>query len=151
MAGNCPSVSGPRQDRHKNALQLVLSLMESHHGGRWERITADFGNRPTKQSTSTAPIHTPFDCHPPQLIHTHTRLVTIDEGLSPDSLTTCNAILPDEIFPSLRPPAHKPDFIRLLEPRFVGHTNGRRSYSSIENIQIGELKYCTDHNLSHTA
>jgi hypothetical protein len=46
---------------------------------------------------------------------------------------------------------HKPDFIRLLDPRFVGHTNGRRHYSSIKRIEIGEWKYCTDHKLSHTA
>jgi hypothetical protein len=43
------------------------------------------------------------------------------------------------------------DFIRLLEPRFVGHTSGRRRYSSIKMIQIGEWRYCTDHNLSHSA
>jgi hypothetical protein len=81
-----------------------------------------------------------------------TRLVAADEGLSPDSLTSCPAILHTEILPpALRPPAHKPDFIRFLEPRYVGHTNGRRRYSSIKKIQIGKWKYCTDHNLSHTA
>jgi hypothetical protein len=81
-----------------------------------------------------------------------TGLVVVDEGLSPDSLTSCPAILPAEILPpALRPLAHKPDRIRLLEPRFVGHTNGRRRYSSIENIQIAEWKYCTYHNLSHTS
>jgi hypothetical protein len=37
-----------------------------------------------------------------------------------------------------------------MEPRYVGHTNGRRRYYSIKKIQIGEWKYCTDHNLSHT-
>ena len=50
-----------------------------------------------------------------------------------------------------RPHAHKPDFIRILEPRFVGHSNGRRRYASIKKIQIGEWKYCTDNNLSDTA
>jgi hypothetical protein len=81
-----------------------------------------------------------------------TRLVDVEEGLSTDSLTSCHAILPDEILPSvLRPPADKPDFIRLLEPRFAGHTNGRRRYSSIKKIQIGEWKYYIDQNLSHTA
>jgi hypothetical protein len=80
-----------------------------------------------------------------------TRLDATDEGLWPDSLTSCHAILHVEIFPStLRLSAHKPDFSRLLEPRFVVHTNGRRRYSSIKKIQIGEWKYRTDHNLSHT-
>jgi hypothetical protein len=76
---------------------------------------------------------------------------TIEEGLSPDSLTSCHTILPDDILPSvLKPPARKPDFIELLEPRFVGHTNGRRRYS-IKNIQVEKYKYRIDHNLSHTA
>ena len=152
MAGNCPSMSDLRQDSHNNALQLLLSLMERHNGGRWETITADFGNKPIKSFTRTSPTYTPLDCHPPHPTHMPTRLVDADEGLSPDSLTSCPAILPPEILPpALRPPAHKPDFIRLLEPRFVGHNNGRRRYSSIRKIQIGEWKYCTDHNLSHTA
>jgi hypothetical protein len=51
----------------------------------------------------------------------------------------------------LRPPAHKSGFFRLLEPRYVGNTNGRRRYSSTKNIQIEEWKYCTDYNLSHTS
>jgi hypothetical protein len=81
-----------------------------------------------------------------------TRLVVANEGLSPESLTSCPVILPENKLPSiLRPLAHKPDFIRLLEPRFVGHSNGRRRYSSIQKIQIGEWKCCTYHNLSHTA
>jgi hypothetical protein len=81
-----------------------------------------------------------------------TRVVAADERLSPDSLTSCHVILPAEILPSaLIPPAHKPDFIRLPELRFVGHTNGRRRHSSIKRIQIGEWKYYTDHNPSHTA
>jgi hypothetical protein len=62
-------------------------------------------------------------------------------------LSYCWRLLPS----SLRPPAHKHDFIRLLEHRFVGHINGRRRYSSIKKIQIGEWKYCRDHNLSHNA
>jgi hypothetical protein len=62
-----------------------------------------------------------------------TRLVAADEGLSPDSLTSCLAVLPEDILSSeLRLLAHKPDFRRLLELRFVGHTNGRRHYSSIK-------------------
>jgi hypothetical protein len=44
MAGNCPTMSGLRHDRHNNALQLLLSLLKRHNGGRWETITADFGN-----------------------------------------------------------------------------------------------------------
>jgi hypothetical protein len=79
-------------------------------------------------------------------------MVVVDEGLSPDSLTSCHAILPAEILPpALRFPAYKLEFIRLLEPSFVGHTNGHRRYSSNKKIQIGEWKYCTDHNLSHTS
>jgi hypothetical protein len=81
-----------------------------------------------------------------------TRQVVADEGLSPDSLTSYHVILPEYIMPSeLRPPAHKLDFIRILETRFVGHSNGRKRYSSIKKIQIREWKYCIDHNLSHTA
>jgi hypothetical protein len=34
MAGNCPNMYGLRQDRHNNALQLLLSLLERHNGGR---------------------------------------------------------------------------------------------------------------------
>jgi hypothetical protein len=61
-----------------------------------------------------------------------------------------HGILHALILPSaLRPPAHKPDFIRLLEPRLVGHTNDGRRYSSMKKIQVGRCKYCTDHNLSH--
>jgi hypothetical protein len=78
--------------------------------------------------------------------------VHLNEGLSPDSLTSCHAILHDEILPpALRPPAHKPNFIRLLEPRLVGHTNGRRRDSLMKKTQIGEWKYNTYHNLPHTA
>jgi hypothetical protein len=152
MADNCPSMSGLRQDRHNIALQLPLTLMERHNGGRWETITADFGNKPTKSFTSPTLIHTPLDCHPTHSTHTPTRLVVADEGLSHETHTSCPAVFHEETRPSvLRPPAHKPDFIRLLEPGFVSHTNERRRYSSIKKIQIGEWKYCTDHNISHTA
>jgi hypothetical protein len=48
MAGKCPTMFGLREDRHNNALQLLLSLMECHNGGRWETITADFGNKHIK-------------------------------------------------------------------------------------------------------
>jgi hypothetical protein len=81
-----------------------------------------------------------------------TRLVVADEGLSPDSRTSCHAILLEHFLPSSpRFLAHKPDFIRLLEPEFVGHTSGRRRYSSTKMIKIVGWKYRTDHNLSHTA
>jgi hypothetical protein len=70
-----------------------------------------------------------------------TRLVDANEGLSSYSLTSCLAILPDEILRSiLKTPANKPDIIMLLEPRFVCHTNGRRRYSSIRKIHVGEWK-----------
>jgi hypothetical protein len=46
MAGNCPTMCGLRRDRHNSTLQLLLSLVERHNGGRWETITADFGNKP---------------------------------------------------------------------------------------------------------
>jgi hypothetical protein len=152
MAGNCPTMSGLRQDRHNSALQLLLSLLERHNGGRWGTITADFGNKPIKSFTSTKPIYNPLDCHPSHFTHMPIRLATVDEGLSPGSLNSCPAILPEDLLPStLRPPAHRPYFIRLLEPRFVGHANGRRRYCSIKYIKRGEWKYCTDNNLSHTA
>jgi hypothetical protein len=48
MAGISPTMSGLRQDRHNSALQLPLSLLERHNGGRWETITADFGIKPIK-------------------------------------------------------------------------------------------------------
>jgi hypothetical protein len=46
MAGNYPSMSGLRQDRHSNAMQLLLSFLEHHNGGRWGTITSDFGENP---------------------------------------------------------------------------------------------------------
>jgi hypothetical protein len=46
MAGNCPTMSGLRENRHNSALQLLFSLKERHNGGRYETITADFGNKP---------------------------------------------------------------------------------------------------------
>jgi hypothetical protein len=102
--------------------------------GRWETITAHFGDHPFKSFTSPTLIHTRMDCHPPHPTHMPTRVVVAHEGLSTDSLTSCPAILRDEILPSvLRPPAHKPDFIWLHEPRLGG-----RRYSSIKKIQIGE-------------
>jgi hypothetical protein len=61
--------------------------------------------------------------------HTHTHYNHTDTGIS--------RILSRDILPTtVRPSAHKPDYIRLLEPRLVGHTNGRRRYSSIRKIQI---------------
>jgi hypothetical protein len=65
-----------------------------------------------------------------------TRLVVADEGISPESLTSCpGVVLFDELLPpSLRPSAHKSDFIRLLEPLFIGHSNNKRRYTSIRKI-----------------
>jgi hypothetical protein len=50
-------MSGLRHDRHNNALQLILSLMERHNGGRWETIMADFDDKPIKSLTSPTPIY----------------------------------------------------------------------------------------------
>jgi hypothetical protein len=76
-----------------------------------------------------------------------TRRVDADEGLDYSSLTCCPAALPEDILPTeLRPPTHKPEFIRILEPRLVGHTSSRRKYSSCHIIHIGEWKYCIDNN-----
>jgi hypothetical protein len=61
---------------------------------------------------------------------TPTYLVTAGKGISPDSLTSCPGVLYDELLPpSLRSPAYKPDFIRLLEPRFIGQWNTERRYT----------------------
>jgi hypothetical protein len=35
MAGNYLTMSGLRKNRHNNALQLLLSLMERQNRGRW--------------------------------------------------------------------------------------------------------------------
>jgi hypothetical protein len=64
MAGNCPSMSGLKHDRHNNALHLHRSLLERHNGGRWETTTSDFNNKPIKSFTSPTLIHTPLDFHP---------------------------------------------------------------------------------------
>jgi hypothetical protein len=74
-----------------------------------------------------------------------THHVVAHEGISPDFLTTFRAGLPNELLPpSLRPPAHKLDFIRLLEAIFIGYSGTKRRYSSIKKIQIGYWKYCTE-------
>jgi hypothetical protein len=52
---------------------------------------------------------------------------------------------------SLRPFAHRPDFVRLLEPILIGNSNSLRRYPSMNKICIGEWKYSTDNYLSHTA
>jgi hypothetical protein len=138
------------------ALKL-LSLLERNNGGRWDTITADFGNKPIKPFTPPSPLdhqdttRLPI-CPPPPPTHMPIRMVDANEGNSFVSLTPCPAVLPEDLLPSsLRPPARKPNFIRILEPRFIGHTNARCRFSSIEKIQIGEWKYCTDNNLPHTA
>jgi hypothetical protein len=152
IAGYSPSMLGLQKDRYNDALHLLLSQLERYNGGRWETITADLGNKHIKSFASPITINTPLDYHSPPCLDTPTRLVAADEGTSPDSLTCCRAVLPGELLPhSLRPIAHKPDFIRLLEPMFIGHSNNIRRYSSIRNIRIGEWKYCTDTYISQTA
>jgi hypothetical protein len=42
MASNWPSSSSLRHDRHNNALQMLLSLLERHNGGELKTITAVF-------------------------------------------------------------------------------------------------------------
>jgi hypothetical protein len=54
MAGNFPSMTARRQDRHSSALQLMLSLLNQSNGGRWETITTDFANKPSKQTVFTS-------------------------------------------------------------------------------------------------
>jgi hypothetical protein len=75
MAGNCPSMPYLREDRHNIALKLLLSLMGKHNGGRWDIVTADFGNKPIKSFASPITINTPLDCHPPACHNMPTRLV----------------------------------------------------------------------------
>jgi hypothetical protein len=135
MARNRLSMPGLRHDRHNIAPQLLLSLLERHNGGRWETITIDFGNKPIKSFASHTIIHTPLDYHPPPCTNMPARFVVVDEGNFPDSLTSSPAVLPDDKLPSLlKPSAHKPDFIRLLEATFVGHSNAKRRYSSTKKI-----------------
>jgi hypothetical protein len=75
MAGNYPTMSGLRQDRHNSALQLLLPLLERHNGGRSETITtsrADFGNKPIKTFTPLLTVTSliPPTCPPALLPHT---------------------------------------------------------------------------------
>jgi hypothetical protein len=106
-----------------------------------ETIRVDIGNKLIIPVASPTTIHATLD-YPPSCIDMTTRLVVADEGISPDSLTSCPVVFPDELMPpSLRLPAHKPDFIRLLVPRFVKHSNTKRRLSSIRKIQIGGWKY----------
>jgi hypothetical protein len=88
----------------------------------------------------------------PQHNHMTTRKVNVDEDRDPTSLTCCPTMLHDDILTAqLRPHARKPpDFIRLLEPRLIGHSTSWRRYSSIREIQIGQLKHCNDSNLTNT-
>jgi hypothetical protein len=45
IAGNCPSIFGPIQDRCCNTLQFLLTQLQQINGGRTETITADFKNK----------------------------------------------------------------------------------------------------------
>jgi hypothetical protein len=65
---------------------------------------------------------------------------------------TCSVVLVEDLLPSsLRPFAHKPGFVCLLEPILNGNSNSLRRYSSIKHIRIVEWKYSTNSYLSHTA
>jgi hypothetical protein len=73
-------MSGIGHDRLNYALQLLLSLLEHHNGGRWEPITDDLGNQPVKSFACPIPIHFPLDCHSPHPTDTPTLLVVADYG-----------------------------------------------------------------------
>jgi hypothetical protein len=125
----------------QSALQFLLARLEKSTGGRKETITADFGNKPMK----TIPTDT-FSEPLPQLDTPHiqhsqinTRKVDADEALDYFYLIRCPAVLSEGVMlTQLRPLAHKPYLIRLLEPRLVGHTSSRRRYSSIRKDRVGE-------------
>jgi hypothetical protein len=154
MAGNFPSMTGLRHDRHNNsALQLLITLLVQSNGRCWEIITADIGHKPIKTFTTdtfSEPLPT---LDTPSIQHSQmpTRKVDADEGLDHSFLTHCPAVISTDILPShLIPPAHKLGFIRLLEPRHVGHTSSRSRryvYLSSRKFQIRGWTYCTNTNL----
>jgi hypothetical protein len=84
------------------------------------------------------PRHPSIVTHPP-LSDMPIRVANADEGNYLDSLIFCPIVILENLLASsLRPYAHKPDFIRPLGPKFVGHSNARRRYSSINNIRTWE-------------
>jgi hypothetical protein len=67
-----------------------------------------------------------------------TRLVYADDSIFPDFLTSCPAVLPDALLPPwLRTPAHKPDFIRLLELKFSNTRTTSAVISQLEKNKLG--------------
>jgi hypothetical protein len=155
MACSLPSIMlGLRQDRHNSALQHLLSQPEQTNGGRLETNTADFGSKPIKTFTSDT-FHELYPQPDTPSIHHNqmpTTRVNANECLDHSSLLTrCPGVLLVDNLPAQhRPQAHKPGFIRLLEPRLVGHTSPRRRYSSIRKIQTREWKYLTNNYLKDT-
>jgi hypothetical protein len=138
MAGNSPSMSGLRQDYHYSALQLQLTLLEQSIGGRWESITGDFGNEPIITFTAATFIDPLPQLDAPSVLRSPmtTRKRESDEGLDLSSITHYPAVLPGEILPTqVKPKAHKPDSIRLFEPRLADHTSPRRRYASPRKIR----------------
>jgi hypothetical protein len=75
MAGNCPSMSFLRRDRHNNPLELLLIHLEQTNGGRWETIIANVGRKtPLPYSLlrpSTNPSHTPNYYAPITIIYAY--------------------------------------------------------------------------------
>jgi hypothetical protein len=80
---------GLRQDRRNTALQLRLILLVHSNGGRWETITADFGNKPVKIFTTDTfgePLPQ-LDTPPIQHSQMTTHKVDANEGFDHSSLT----------------------------------------------------------------
>jgi hypothetical protein len=67
MASNSSSKSGLRQDHCNSALQILISVLERHNGGRWDTISADFGSKPINYLTP------PLSTQGPRLTVTHPR------------------------------------------------------------------------------
>jgi hypothetical protein len=69
------------------------------------------------------------------------------EGYGEASLTQLPLVIPPSLLnPLNRPPANKPDFIRIIDAKSTQKTDGTTMYHHITKIQIGEWKYCTDLN-----
>jgi hypothetical protein len=79
-------------------------------------------------------------------------MVDANEGNSFDSLTCGPVVLPEDFLPSsLIPPAHKPDFIGLLEPIFIGYTKARRCYRlKISRLESGDNALTITYPIYHT-
>jgi hypothetical protein len=148
MTSSRPMMYGLRHDMHDSALLFRLS----------SEVT-EIDGRPSPRTSAINPIGLSHPNFLPQTSHhstgTHilTRIVDADKGIiSFASLISCPALPPEDLIPySQRHPAHKPGFTCPIDPRFVGHANARRGYSSKDNIEIGKLKYSINNNLSHTS